>query len=83
MSFFKKLKDAFKGILGLDTGKDMAKAQQAELDRIKQQQELDAAQEVDNVVKFDDLETDGFTGTDRKRRKKTNSFGGNSLGLNV
>lgn len=84
MGFFKGLEKMFKGVLGLDSGKDLAKAQQAELDRLEQASKLDASQEAQQVAQFDDLEGDTFTGTDTRRKKnKTGNMYGNPLGVSI
>lgn len=83
MSFFKGLEKMVKGILGLDSGQDLAKRQQKELDRLEQQNKLDAAQEQQDVAQFDDLESDTFTGTESRKKRKTGNMYGNPLGVSI
>ena len=84
MSIFKKLKGIVKGVLGIDSGDDQARAQREELERLKQASQLSAAQEQADVAKFDDLETDTFSGSEGVRKKrKTGNMYGNPLGLGV
>lgn len=83
MSIFKKLKGIVKGVLGIDDGKDQARAQQAELDRLQQASQLSAAQEEQDVAQFDALESDTFTGSGQRKKRKTGNMYGNPLGLGV
>lgn len=84
MSIFKKLKGIVKGVLGIDdSGKDQARAQQAELDRLQQASQLSAAQEEQDVAQFDALESDTFTGSSQRKKRKTGNMYGNPLGLGV
>lgn len=83
MSIFKSLEKMVKGVLGIGGKDDMAKRQQEELDRLQQQNKLDAAQEQQDVAQFDDLEGDTFSGTESRKKRKTGSMYGNPLGVSV
>ena len=84
MGLFKSIGKIVKGVLGMDTGKDLAKAQQAQLDALKRQQQLDASQEAADVAQFDDITKDTFAGTDtRRKRQAGNNMFGNVLGIKV
>lgn len=82
------LSKALGGVLsaiGLGSDDSAAKAQQAQLDQLKAQNQLDASNEQANVTQFDDDDTSTFTGSNgsnRGRRRQTGSTS-SALGLGV
>lgn len=89
MSFLKKaVKSIGKvvgGLLGIDTGAEKALYQQQErqLQAAQEARKLETANEYENVVKFDDVDTGGTT-TEPLRRKRRQVGGiGESLGLQL
>ena len=86
MGFFKSLFKSFGSMIGIGGGSDeLAKKKQAELDLLRQQQQLQSANEQQNVAQFDSNQnTFQDAGTAVARRKKTQVGAGSAamaLGL--
>ena len=87
MGFFKKVFKSVgklaKGILGLDTGEDLGKKFDQQLQAQQEANKLSAANEVQNVAQFDDSGGDTFSGSDTRRKKRGAGAYANALGLQV
>ena len=83
MGFFSSLFKSFGSILGLGGSDKLAEQQQAQLDQLRAQQTVNAANEEKKVTQFDSNNTD-TTSNDLTRRKKTQTGAGSAavqLGL--
>lgn len=78
---FKPLKGAWDNITGKTAAKNMARAQEEQLRIQGEQAKLKAANEVDNVTKFEDTADPVLSDTRRKKRPTGNFTSG--LGLQI
>ena len=81
MSFFKSVFKSFGAMLGLGGSDKLAKQQQAQLDQLKAQQAIQAANEEKKVAQFDNKDTDTYS-TDITRKKKS-SVGASSAAVQL
>lgn len=71
MSFFSSLFKSVGSLIGLGGSDKLAKQQQAQLDQLRAQQTISAANEEKKVAQFDNTSTDTYD-SDQIRKKKTN-----------
>lgn len=86
MGWLSKALGSVLSVIGLGSDDSAAKAQQAQLEAMKQKQALDASNEANNVTQFDsNSDTDDtFTGSDgTNRRKQVAGRTSSALGLGV
>ena len=81
MSFFKSIFKSFGAMLGLGGSDKLAKQQQEQLDQLKAQQTIQAANEEKQVAQFDNQDTDTYS-TDITRKKKS-SVGASSAAVQL
>lgn len=77
-------REGLKDALGLNLGKDMAAMQEAQLEQMRQQNLLDASQEVQNVLQFDNQYggVSANSALTRRNRRPVGAYS-SSLGLQV
>lgn len=84
MGLFSSIGNLVGKVLGIDDGADAARKQEELLRQQREAAKLQAANEVQNVVQFDEEPDPSFAGTDDTRRKKrsTGSYA-SGIGLNI
>lgn len=85
MGLFSGITKAFKKVLGLDAGEDLAKQQEAMLRQQQEAAKLQAANEIQNVAQFDEDVDPSFAGASQDNRRKKKSAGSyaSGIGLNI
>lgn len=86
MGWLSKALGGLLSTIGLGGDDSAAKAQQAQLEAMKQKQQLDASNEANNVTQFDSNtdDSDTFTGSDgTNRRKQQAGRTSSAIGLGV
>lgn len=79
-----KVNNKVKDMLGLGALEDMAATQEQQLMQLREQNKLNASNEVSNVTKFEDASSSGmFTGSDSRQRKRAAGAYSSGLGLGV
>jgi hypothetical protein len=80
---FKSVTKFAQNVLGLDTGEDLAKQYDKQLKQQQEANKLNAANEAENVAKFDDSSGSSFGGTDNRQKKRGAGAYANALGLKI